>query len=111
MWPSGVTLDEKQKEEIKEDFLEVWKYYSFSLTGGCLRAYQKKYFEDDFTQEVISSPNLCCSGCEIRTQFNFFRNPTLLLLLKTLVCLQKKKLTRFMNLDWLLGWQETEYQR
>ena len=81
MWTSDQNLVEKEKEEIKDDVLEVWKYFAFCFTGGCLRSYQKHYFEDDSTQETISSPDSCCSGCEIRSQLELIKNPTLLLLL------------------------------
>lgn len=90
MWTSSTELSDTQRNEIKADFLMVWKYYSYSFTGGCLRVYQKQYFEDNSNLEPISDPKLCCFGCEIRSNFEFKKNPTLLSMLQAFEYLENK---------------------
>jgi len=121
MWTSAPNLDENQKEEIKGDVLNVWKYFSHTFTGGCLRQYQQQYFEDDSPQKSISSPGLCCSGCEIRSQGELKKNPTLLLLLQAVDCLENKNIEKIYEsrlITWVAGrtnprdnWTQTHFNK
>ena len=121
MWTSAPNLDENQKEEIKDDVLNVWKYFSHSFTGGCLRQYQQQYFEDDSLQEPISSPDLCCSGCEIRSQGELKKNSTLLLLLQAVDCLENQNIEKIYEsrlVTWMAGktnprdnWIQTHFNK
>ena len=107
MWTSSTELSDLQRNEVKLDFLMVWRYYSQIFIGECLRSFQKKYFEDiEDTQEQISAPHLCCSGCEIRSKLDFQTNQTLLLLLKALEYLESKGIDKIYEsrlLTWMCG--------
>ncbi|EFX66083.1 hypothetical protein DAPPUDRAFT_332541 [Daphnia pulex] len=55
---------QQEIETLHEDYVQIWGYLSAAFTGSCLRHFILDYF-NDYTQQKIDNPQLCCTGCEI----------------------------------------------
>jgi hypothetical protein len=75
------TADQEEKDERSHDFIEVLIYTLRFFTGNRLREFQQCYFEGKTF--LSSSPNLCCSSCQIKIYIPFKAYDKLLLMVQT----------------------------